>query len=84
MSRTAEPGIAEAGACEVRGKERMTIKHAGGQSLAAELEHQRGLVQIALAALRKASTMGQLEHGTKDWYDALVEVNKAIETLTRG
>jgi len=61
----------------------MTIKHADSQVLAEELRRQRELVQIALAALRRASTMAQLEYGKKDWTDALLEVNKAIETLTK-
>ncbi len=60
----------------------MTISHADSQVLSAELAHQRELVQIALAALRTASTMAQLEYGKKEWFDALLEINKAIERLT--
>lgn len=62
----------------------MTIKSAGDQTLSTELLRQREFVQLALAALRKASTMGQLEYGSPDWNAALLEVNKAIETLSGG
>jgi hypothetical protein len=61
----------------------MATKHTDDQSLRAELARQRELVQIALAALQKASAMAQTKHGSRQWCDALLDVNKAITILTQ-